>query len=136
MRLFISGFLCFICALAYAGNFDVVTLKISTVSTNATISQAISGKVTGYAERLDIVCSISTSTPWVKVFASNELSGKLTTIYPNTITATNVSAAAQGTNSSVQRVALYGEYIYLEATNATVGFSDQTLKAFLTYEAK
>lgn len=136
MRLSISSFLCFLCALAYAGNFDVVTLKINPVSTNATISQAISGKITGYAERLDIVCGVSTSVPWVKMFASNVLSGKTTTLFNEVQIATNRSDKVTGTNCVSGKVLLQDECIYLVATNATVGATDQSLKAFLTYEAK
>jgi len=147
MRLLISTVMFFICALAFAGDFDVVTLKISPVSTNATVSQDIGEKITGYIERADIVCGVSTSVPWVKIFASNVLSGKLTTLFTEVQIATNitysphilyneVSGSAMGTNFSSGRIALYDEYIYLVATNATVGATDQTIKAFITYEAK
>jgi hypothetical protein len=120
----------------FAGSFDLVTLKISPVSTNATISQDVSGKITGYAERLDIVCGVSTSVPWVKMFASNELSGKTTTLFENVQIATNRSGNVIGTNCVSGKVLLNDEYIYLVATGATVGASSQTIKAFLTYEAK
>lgn len=136
MRIFFTSFLCFLCVLAYAGDFDLVTLKISPVSTNATISQDVSGKVTGFAERLDVVCGISTSVPWVQIFSSNELSGKTTTLFENVQIATNRSGNVIGTNCVSGKVLLNDEKIYLVATGATIGASSQTIKAFLTYEAK
>jgi len=136
MRIFLTSFLCTVCAAAFAGNFDVVTLKISPVSTNATISQAISGKVTGYAERLDIVCGVSTSTPWVQIFASNVLSGKITTLFTEVQIATNRSGNVIGTNCVSGKVLLQDEYIYMVATGATVGASSQVIKSFLTYKAE
>lgn len=136
MRFLFTILMCLIGTVMWAGDLDLVTLKISPVSTNATLSRDISGKITGYAERLDIVCGVSTSTPWVKIFASNELSGQITTLFTEVQIATNRTGAVIGTNSCSGKVLLHDERIYMEATNATVGATDQSIKAFLSYEAK
>jgi hypothetical protein len=70
------------------------------------------------------------------MFASNELSGQTTTLFENVQIATNRSGSVIGTNCVSGKVLLQDEYIYLVATNATAGATDQTLKAFLTYEAE
>lgn len=130
------------------GCLDHISLKIATVSTNATKSEAESTKVEkGYIQRVDVWFSHSTSTPWVTMFSSNSLTGKTKTIYENKITATNfsfyptihyqhTSGADVGTNGAIGSIMLFNEKIYINASNATPGTTAQSITSDVIIERK
>jgi hypothetical protein len=130
------------------GCLDHVSLAISSVSTTATKSEAVSTKVErGYIDRVDMWFAHSTSTPHVTMFSSNALTGRTKSIYDNKVTATNFSFYPRvdyqhtsgtdiGTNAAMGRILLFEEKVYIIATNATPGTTTQTIKANVIYERK
>lgn len=130
------------------GCLDHVSLAIDSVSTNATKSEGVSTEIDrGYIDRVDMWFAHSTSTPWVTMFSSNELTHTTTTILENKILATNwsfrpsvdrqhASGATIGTNAAMDKILVFDEKIYIIATNATPATTTQTIKANVIYERK
>ncbi|MDD5485944.1 MAG: hypothetical protein PHW65_00055 [Dehalococcoidales bacterium] len=130
------------------GTFDHVALSIPVVSTNATKSECASTTIErGYLERIDVVFGHSTSTPWMVMFSSNSFTHLTTTLLGSVIKATNFSLLPGTfyqdsgetkvcTNGCMKRIPLYNDRIYIIATNATPGATDQSIKAVVVYERK
>jgi hypothetical protein len=130
------------------GYLDHAVLKISPVSTNETPSQAVSGKIDGYIERVDVWFGYATNTSFLTLFSSNEYTHQTVTIYEKLSIATNVSfypridyqhvvsGATVGTNAAIGRIAMFAEKIYMIATNAVPGKPAQSITADIIYERR
>lgn len=145
MRIFLTGFLCFVCTLVYADGLDKVLVRVENFYTNASANQGESTRIAGYIERVDTWYANSTSICHAVLISSNAFTGKSTTLYQSLKTATGISVyprvsgydtagnASGGTNGLNRYVAL-DEKLYLIVTNAV--YSNQTMTAVVIYEAK
>jgi len=142
MRIFLTGFLCFICALAYADGLDKVVLKSDQIT--AVANQVNSSKICGYVERIDLNFSQGTMPVDVVILSSNPLTQATTTLYTSDSVATNLtyypglnrhntSGAVAFTNNAT-RYCLLDEVIYMTITNSVT--NAQTTIATVIYEAK
>jgi len=146
MRIFLLLSVLFLeCGWVIAGDLDKAVMQISACSTTAAKSEASAKINKGYIERVDLSFSVSTSVPWVNMIVSNASTKSSVSLLDSVQKATNFSYSPRvqyqnvatsdlGTNGLPGRICAFDQTLYLIASNATAGATDQKITATVIYE--